>query len=124
MANSKTILTASFALFALIGLYVLVHNGASIVQLAFVAFSIITVLALTENAGEWARIVAIVFSGFICLAATAVLVFSLVSFLGSSSFGLIPMLATPVIAMIAGLTMRTLLLPVTRSDQRSGSRVF
>jgi len=118
MANSKTILTASFALFALIGLYVLVDNGASIFQLAFVAFSFITVLALTENAGEWARIIGIVFSGFICFAATALCVYSLTSFFSSLSFGLIPMLAMPVVAIIAALTMRALLLPSIRSESR------
>jgi hypothetical protein len=118
MANSKTILIASFALFALIGLYVLVDNGASLLQLAFVAFSIITVVALTENAGEWARIVAILFSSFLLLASVGMIVYSLVGFFSSSSFGLIPMLATPVIAMIAALTLRTLLRPVSRSDSR------
>ena len=124
MANSKTILTASFALFALIGLYVLVDNGASIVQLAFVAFSLITVLALTESAGEWARIVGIVFSGFICLAATALLVFSAVKFFSSSQYGLIPMIVAPFVAMIGALAMRTLLHPVSREDSREDSRVY
>ena len=124
MANSKTILITSFALFALIGLYLLVDNGASIFQLAFVAFSIITVVALTKNSGEWARIVGIVFSGFICLAATALLVFSAVKFFSSSSYGLIPMIAAPFIAMIGALTMRTLLHPIGRADSQSDSRVY
>ena len=124
MANNKTILIALFALFAFIGLYVLVDNGASVFQLAFVAFSLITVLALTEGAGEWARILGIVFSGFICLAATALLVFSAVKFFSSSSFGLIPMIAAPFIAMIGALTMRTLLHPISRADSQSDSRVY
>ena len=110
MANNKTILVASFTLFALVGLFMLVDSGASLLQLAFVAFSVITIVALTESAGEWARVIGILFSGFICLAAMAVFVYSVTSFFGRSSFGLIPMLATPFIAIVAALTLRTLLL--------------
>ena len=124
MANSKMILTASFALFAFIGLYILVDNGASIFQLAFVALSITTVLALMESAGEWARIVGIVFSGFICFAGTALLVFSAVKLFSSSSVGLIPMIAAPFIAMIGALALRTLLHPVYHSDRQSDSPVY
>ena len=110
MANSKSILIASFTLFALVGLFMLVDSGASLLQLAFVAFSIITIVALTENGGEWARIVGILFSGFICIAAAALLVYSAISYFSASSFGLIPVLAAPFIAIVAALTLRTLLL--------------
>jgi cytochrome bd-type quinol oxidase subunit 2 len=119
MANTKTTLIASFALFALIGLYVLVDNGASLLQLAFVALSIITVVALTENAGEWARILAILFSGFILLASVAMMVFVLVRFLDSSSASLFAIVAAPIIGVIAALTLRTLLVPASRSDNRA-----
>jgi len=111
MTPNKLILIAFYALFSIVGLILIAARGGTYYQLIFVVLSYVTILALSEKAGEWARIAALLFGGSVLLATSAVMVLSLIQLFGTRSFGLIPMIAAPIIAVFAAFTIRALLGP-------------
>lgn len=111
MARTKLILIAFYALAAIAGLFLIATSGGNIFQLIFVVLSFVTILALSEHAGAWARIAALLFGGFILLGTLAMMVMSLGRLFSNSSIGLIPMIAAPIIAVLAAFTIRALLDP-------------